>query len=227
MMHDPLISSEDAQTRPDPVRSPVGLAYPRWPLLSSIFVSGIVGIVCLLWRFAPCPPGFLHFTCGIGLWPGWLDMVFLWCLFLLGWLLAFIFGYGTIEVSSRRDQGVRGVLRSISSFEPVRHLLYMYAGLAFLGIVGLAWLKQFQFVPFALATIVIFVALWTVFRQRRQQRQGGQGQSDEDLLRQSIRYSARPGYVFRSLPLIRGIWPPYPPVRAGDTLGAQQPLDSV
>jgi hypothetical protein len=231
MLHDPLTSfsrdAQNAQNMPDPVRSPVGLAYPRWPLLSALFVDSIVGIACLIWRFVPCAPGFLHFACGVGAWPNWLIMLLLWGLFLIGWLLVFIFGYGTIEVSQHREEGVSGWLRAISTFEPVRHLLYLYAALAFIGVIALAWLNQFQFIPFAMATIVIFVALWIAFRQWRQQQQYRQPISDEELLRRSIGGSTHPLYVFRSLPVIRGLWPPHPPARSGGTLGTQQPLDSV
>src|SRR5712691_2129982 len=138
-MQDPLMSALRPQNqpvnqgRPDPLTSPVGLLYPRWPLLSAIMinVAGIAGY--LLWRFVPCPVGslsFLHGLCSAGSWNAWVQFLSIWGFFLLAWLLVWIFGYGTIEGSRRSSAPIRAFMRSATDFEPIRWLLFLYAGLA-------------------------------------------------------------------------------------------------
>jgi hypothetical protein len=236
-MQEPLLSAMPppnqavGRDRPDPLRSPMGPMYPRWPLLSAISINagGVIGY--FLWRFASCPAsalGPLGGLCHAASWPNWLQFALVWLAFLVGWLLAFIFGYGTIELSRRREVGVRRFFRSISHFEPIRHLLYIYGGLALLSIIVLWWLGRLQAVPFALASIIFFVALWTyIRRQRRPARQ----LSEEELLQQSVAATTSPWYVFRSLPLIRGIIPPRPLRNQGNpgtaAPGMQPPPDVI
>ena len=238
-MQEPLLSAMPYpdqrvnRDRPDPLRSPVGPLYPRWPLLSAILVNVGVVVGFLLWRFATCPTsalGPLNGLCYANAWPTWLQFVLIWLAFLVGWLLAFIFGYGTIELSRRREVGIGRFFRTISHFEPIRHLLYIYGGLALLSIIVMWWSGRLQAVPFGLASIILFVALWTwtyIRRQRRPVRQ----LSEEELVPQSVAATTSPWYVFRSLPLIRGIIPPRPLRNQGNpgtaAPGMQQPPDVI
>jgi len=192
-------------------------------------MGGVVGF--FLRHFATCPSialGPLSGLCYADSWPNWLQFALIWLAFLVGWLLAFIFGYGTIELSRRREVGIRRFFRSISHFEPIRHLLYIYGGLALLSIIVMWWSERLQPVPFALASIILFVALWTyIRRQRRSARQ----LSEDELLQQSVAATTSSWYVFRSLPLIRGIIPPRPLRNQGNpgtaAPGMQPPPDVI
>src|SRR5438105_15410487 len=98
-MQEPLLSAMPYpdqrvdRDRPDPLRSPVGPLYPRWPLLSAILVNmvGVVGF--FLWRVASCPTsahGHLRRLCYAASWTTWRQLVLISLAFLAALLLSFL-----------------------------------------------------------------------------------------------------------------------------------------
>lgn len=208
-MQEPLLSAtlpNQPATMPNPVTSRAGILYPRWPLMGAVFLNLLCAVGSLFWRFVPCPTGILSFLCGVDSLPGVAQFFVAWFLFLVFWLLSFIFGYGVIE--GGRNRPVRSFLRIATNFEPIRWLLAMYGVLAGLAILAMIFLNQVQPLAFSLASIVLFVVIWVFVRRARMLRRQTTAQEQHE---QSLAGVSRPLYVFRSLPLIRGIWRPSPP----------------
>lgn len=136
--------------------------YPRWWLLSAIgsyiFVLLVIGL-----RYGACavvqsdqgicrsdnPTSWQQQAMIVGA---------IWLLFLLGWLFSYAFGFGPLEVVKQGDSLTR-FLRSMTQFTPIYSLLLTYAGISLISIIVFWRLNYFQPVAYALACIVIFVAI--------------------------------------------------------------------
>lgn len=217
-MQEPLMSAAPPQNAqndtamPNPVTAPKGLLYPRWPLMAVVLLNILGFTGYLLWRFVPCPPAFLQMPaspCSIASWNPLAQFFLLWLAFLILWLLSFILGYGIIEGEWGRgiSPQVRFFLRAVSNFEPIRWLLFIYASLIAIITVSMLLFEKAEVLPLGLDSIVLFVTAWVFIRRPRKpaQQPTAQQQHEQDLAN-----SVSPAYAFRSLPLIRGIWPPTP-----------------
>ncbi|HEY1351781.1 MAG TPA: hypothetical protein VGF67_19340 [Ktedonobacteraceae bacterium] len=216
MEQEPLMSAaqhapQQHSALPDPVRAANGILYPRWPLLAALLLNAGCFIGYLLRRFAPCPGGLLSLNgriCQIDTIPGVAQFLGLWLIFLLLWLCCFISGYAALEGTIPTHAVVRRYLRAATTFDPIRWLLAFCAGCIFIATLTLLWRSQWLPVPLALNTIAMFVTCWIFIRRNRQQRRR---LSPDAQYQRNLANTASPLYIFRSLPLIRGIWRPSPP----------------
>jgi hypothetical protein len=139
-----------------------GILYSRWFVLSALFDLVLAILGYLSERIFPYPPGFLRPFWHISTW-NFLDQCLLVAgiliLFLLGSIVAFLFGYRFFEPPINTSVG-RKRSRSIN-FENLHWLLGIYAVLIF-GASLYGWLlKKMQPVPFALMLIFLFITAWT------------------------------------------------------------------
>jgi MFS family permease len=134
--------------------------YPRWWLLSAIFCSIATAlfiqfqpIICSL-RSSTSP------LCQIDSWTDWREfavVAVIWMIFLLGWLVALVYGFSTIEVSRQHRTGIATVLRAMSEFKTIYGLIYIFSTVAFFSIVVCWYLNWYRSIVFGYTSIVVFV----------------------------------------------------------------------
>jgi hypothetical protein len=133
--------------------------YPRWWFLSAIFCALLIGALKLV-EYLACTPRSSILLCQIDTWNDWRQEIVvgtLWLIFLAGWLCAFIFGVGPIEITRQRSSITR-MFRAISQVGTVSFLLLIYGAIAFVAII-ISWLaNHFNPTLFAFASIIIFTA---------------------------------------------------------------------
>lgn len=100
-------------------------------------------------------------------------IVSIWLVFALGWFVAYVFGLGPLEIPGKRGSGLATFFRAISDFGPIYIPLMIYGVLAFCSIVVTWFLGYFQPVPFAIASIVVFVANCSFLYRRSQLERRG------------------------------------------------------
>lgn len=134
--------------------------YPRWWILSGIFCSLLIGIWSLFTTFICKGTSSASTFCQISTGMDWQQVIgvaVIWGFFLLGWGTAFAFGVGPIEIR-RSHSPTAQFFTSISQYRPVYFFLYLL-GVFALGCIIIFWaLNRLQPLPFALYSIVIFVA---------------------------------------------------------------------
>ncbi len=180
-----------------------GWIYPRWPLLAAMCMApfAIVGyLIYLYYGGHICNLGLL---CDINLLPGWVEVPLIWLAFGLLWLLSLIFGIGSLEGPEPRSR-IATFVRHLSDFEQAHWLLISYGGAALLGIVMAILLRKLSPVAFALATIVVIVAICVLFWRppHTEEEQSAQAQYQREARR-----AATPLFVLRSLFPFNHIWP--------------------
>jgi len=134
--------------------------FPRWWLLSALFCCVLVGFVAVLLPVICSARASKAFLCQVNTWTDWQQGIIvggIWLLFLIGWVIAHVFGVGTIEVSREYRGSIANILRTISEFETTYVLLYIYGVLAFWAIVIMWYLNRFQSAAFALCSLIVFV----------------------------------------------------------------------
>ncbi len=155
----------------DPTK-PFRAWYPRWWLLSAMLCAVLVGGILLLQSLG-CKGRFANsFPCQFGNWPDWRQeatVVIVWAVFLLGWLILYVSCVTPIEFKHSRAAWPR-LLGSLSHFRAVYSLLYIYAGLAFCAIILMWIVKAIRPLPFAICTIIVFVANAQFFHRIRPQQ---------------------------------------------------------
>src|SRR5207244_3677260 len=102
--------------------------------LSALFDILLSCLGYIFWYFVPYPsgtPSFLSIFCEVYAWRFIEQCLPIWGIFLLGWLLSFLIGYRSIEISKgaqiSRKNRISNFFRSISDFERIRWLLCIYA----------------------------------------------------------------------------------------------------
>lgn len=171
--------------------------YPRWWILSALFINASVVVCYLCWWYIPCHAqdpnsldvvGYVCTNVGHINWPPWLQIVAIWLLFLLGWLVAYLFGMRPLERLDTRRGLMSKFLRAISNFHGLRMVLIVYGGLTSLFILFLLLGRHLQPISFALGSIIVFVGICAFFYSPvpRQRRRAGNGQQTwEDYVRQA------------------------------------------
>ncbi|MGH2497931.1 MAG: hypothetical protein ACRDIV_24785 [Ktedonobacteraceae bacterium] len=135
--------------------------YPRWWLLSAFFCYLLFGGAMLL-RPVLCLGFFsTSVACQFSTWTDWqrqiVVVLFIWAVFLIGWLVSHILGVRYVELAQGERTAVGSAVRIISEFKIIYPPLYIYGMLAFAAIV-VTWItNHFESVFFALASITIFV----------------------------------------------------------------------
>ena len=134
--------------------------YPRWWLLSAMFCGLLLGLL-LLSQAIVCQGGqATALLCQVGNWTDWRaggSVVFVWVIFLLGWLVTYVNLVRPIEFKNSHALLPR-FFKSISQFRAVYSPLLIYAGMALFAIVFMQILKSVHPLAFAFCTIVVFVA---------------------------------------------------------------------
>lgn len=134
--------------------------YPRWWLLSAILCGVLVGGILLL-QGLECKGSFAGSTlCQFGNWNDWrqgVAVVIVWAVFLLGWLLIFVNCVKPIEFDHSQSAWSR-FLAALSHYRAMYSSLYICAAMAFWAIMFMWILKSFHPLPFAICSIIIFVA---------------------------------------------------------------------
>lgn len=173
--------------------------YPRWWILSALFINATAVVCYLCWWYIPCHAqdpnsfdivGYVCDSVGHTSLPPWLQIGAIWLLFLLGWLVAYLFGMRPLERLDQRRGLVARFLRNISNFHGLRLVLVIYGGLTSLFILFLMLGRHLQPVPFALGVIIVFVGVCAFFynptpRRSSRERIGGTQQTWEDYVRQA------------------------------------------
>ena len=135
--------------------------YPRWWLLSAFLCYILFGGAMLL-RPVLCLGFFsTSVACQFSTWTDWqrqiVVVLFIWVVFLIGWLVSHILGVRYVELAQGERTAVGSAVRIISEFKIIYPPLYIYGMLAFAAIV-VTWItNHFESVFFALASITIFV----------------------------------------------------------------------
>jgi hypothetical protein len=203
-----------------------GWIYPRWPLLAAMCIAPFAIVGYLIYLYDESYTCILGIVCRTNLLPGWVEISLIWLAFGLLWLLSLIFGIGQLEGPELHGR-ISTFVRRISDFEPVRRLLIGYGGVALLGVALAILLGQLTPVAFALATIVIIVAICVYFwHPRTEDEQSAQAQYERQAGQ-----AATPLFVLRSLFPFNRIWPNrappvnnnQPPVQPGGWQGNQMP----
>lgn len=148
-------------SRPPDPGQPYRGWYPRWWLLSALLCAVVIGLLRVLQPVICAGRLAQSQLCGINTWTDWrqgLIVAAIWLMFLLGWLAAYVFGVGIIEISQkhRRTPAVR-VIRALSEFRALHVLLLIYGIVALCVIIVTWFLNVFQPVGYALSCIVVFV----------------------------------------------------------------------
>ena len=146
---------------PDIVRHR-GWGYPRWPLLAALCLMPFTIIGYLLEMFFETRSCTFGVLCTIDQLPGRLQIGIIWAIFGLLWLLWLPYGISHLE-GSADPPGIDGFLRRISNFETVRWLLVVIGIVTLLGILLATLFQRITPPIFALAMVVVFVALCTLF----------------------------------------------------------------
>ncbi len=135
--------------------------YPRWWLLSAIFCFFFVGMLALIQSLTCRVAVSGGLLCQINTSVGWQQgtiVALIWILFLFGWLIAYVFGVGTIEVTQQHRTAIVTIIRSISDFKIVYVILYLYSPLALLSIFITWHFNRFDPITFALSSMLLFLA---------------------------------------------------------------------
>ena len=154
--------TQPAQPRKPDLSAPYRGWYPRWWLLSAIFCGIIIGLFTVF-QPAICTarPSF-GWVCQINTWNDWrefLVVAVIWAIFLVGWLLGFMFGVSTIEVTQPHRPFIAVALRAMSEFKTIYEPLYIMGTLAFFAIVVCWYRNWYQSTVFGYCSIVVFVAV--------------------------------------------------------------------
>jgi hypothetical protein len=136
--------------------------YPRWWVLSAFISSVLLLLLTLFGRFFACSATSVG-LCNVASWHPVLQVAVIWAAFVLIWLLAFIFGVGTIEVPRRDRSSAAEFFRSLSEFGPLRFLLLLYGVIALWLLVVLWFLDRTTPISFAFLSMVVFVANCSFF----------------------------------------------------------------
>src|SRR5205085_1565820 len=139
--------------------------------------TGIIVLLSyIIWSLPFCLLGgiFKGSVCGGYPWPAWAQVLSIWSIFFVGWLLSLMLGIGSIEVPKRkRMSGTARFFRDISEFGPIQTILTFYGLVALLGIIvmwysNIIWPTKGFFPPalFALAVIVVFIGHCCDFYRR-------------------------------------------------------------
>lgn len=135
--------------------------YPRWWLLSGIVCSILIGVLALLQPILCGGRLSGGLLCQVNTWQDWrqgLVVALIWAIFLLGWLLSYLYGVNTIEISQGQRTPIAHFLRTISEFKTTSFLLTIYGTLALISIIVTWYFNRFQPAAYALASIAVFIA---------------------------------------------------------------------
>ena len=133
--------------------------FPRWWLLSALFCSVLIGLIALLLT-STCATRSSALLCQMAQWTDVrqeIPVVVAWVVFLIGWIIAHIYGVIYIEVDRQTRSPIAQLLRTISEFETTYALLYIYAGIAFWLIVLMWYFNRLQTAAFIICSLVVFV----------------------------------------------------------------------
>lgn len=133
--------------------------FPRWWLLSALFCSILIGLIALMVS-STCASRSSAVLCQMAQWTDVRQEIpvgVAWLVFLIGWIIAHIFGVIYIEVDRQIRSPIAQLLRTISEFETTYTLLYIYAGIAFWLIVLMWYFNRLQTAAFIICSLVVFV----------------------------------------------------------------------
>jgi ABC-type multidrug transport system fused ATPase/permease subunit len=148
--------------------------YPRWWFLSAIFCALLIGSFKLTEYLTCRPSEATRFLCQIDTQDAWEQVIVvavIWLIFLLGWLIAFLFGVRPIEITRQQDAATR-FFRALSQSSIVDFLLLVYAIIAFACILVIWLSEHFNAIEFALASLIIFVASCNILYKREPGERG-------------------------------------------------------
>ncbi len=173
-----------------------GGLYPRWPFLAAILLVPLT-IVAYMFHL------FDH-------WLGIFQVLALWAVFLLLWLLCFVLGLQPLELETPdpANAPIAYFFWNLSNFGRVRPLLVGYGCAAFIGIGAAAYLGKLAPLVLAWGVIVMVVAICALFWHPRAP---AQAQSAQALWQQTLNQTGSPWYVFRSIPPFNRLFPPRAP----------------
>ncbi|MFL5698439.1 MAG: ATP-binding cassette domain-containing protein [Ktedonobacteraceae bacterium] len=135
--------------------------YPRWPILATLILDlGTVAgyLINLHYSYHACNLGNL---CNISQLSGALEVMLIWLIFGALWLVLVILSVTILKNGTSRSI-IGYSLKRISNLESIHWLLVIYGALALLGIIVALLLNRLTPVAFALTTIVMMVALYTL-----------------------------------------------------------------
>lgn len=190
-----------------------GGLYPRWWILSAFITSILAVLLLLLGPHIACSA--TGNLCHFASWHPVIQVLVIWLAFILIWLLALIFGIGSIEVPRRERSRAAEFISSASEFGPLHLLLLIFGGLALCGLIAMWILDSTTGLAFAFCSIVVYVANASLFFRRTgyQQRNSLIGYGILGLLGLVLTLLYRlqdpreqPFYLAEALLIIAGIW---------------------
>ncbi|GHO46298.1 hypothetical protein [Ktedonospora formicarum] len=173
LKHESSAQTNETNTDTEAIRSYMGW-YPRWWLLSAFFSSLIVITGLAIWDTWLCSISQLEtnaaLICHLKGMPYLIQIVLIWLLFALLWLLMFIFCFKPIEVSSKQQGRIANLLRAASNFKPLRPVLVVQGILSWLLIIILWWRDDSPPVAIAMLAICVFLAHTHLFYRSTSER---------------------------------------------------------
>ncbi len=158
------------QNVPDIVGNRGGL-YPRWWILSAFVTSILAIMVLLLGPYFPCSA--TGNLCHLTTWNPVVQVLVIWAAFILIWLLALIFGVGSIEVPRREVSRLAEFIRSVSEFGPLHPLLLIFGAIALCALAVMWIVDSTSPFAFAFCSIVVFIANASYFFRHNGRQQRG------------------------------------------------------
>lgn len=241
-MQEPLLHALPDQNQginrnvPNIARGKLGW-YPRWWIISALLSSIVIVLIALIAPYSTCTlQGPFHFVCDFNGWNPIFQVLCIWALFGVFWLLAVALGVRAIEVPRREHErsALAKFFRSLSQFGSLHSLLLFYGLIAIGLLFTMWWMQKTTFLAFSFASIVAFVANCSFFQRisRRQRRvylmlYGLQGIVGLFMIGIFHRFNApeMPFLLLEGLLVLVGIIALFRPVPLEDTLTAQEILE--
>ncbi len=224
-----------------------GGLYPRWPYMASLIWMPFLFIGFSIETYYTYTNQVCHFgsaLCNLDKLPIYIPVIMIPILFALTWLLCFLFGFGSLEVNLTKTEideyslpmplnPILNFLWRITQFESIFWpYIFLTALCTFIAIYERNLLARipivFVFIGITLINAFCLI-LWFFRRRRRSQRT--QEELIADLANTPNEYSnwnlSGPAYLFRTLPIIRYLFPPRPrqgAVNAGNNNIRNNPL---
>ncbi|GHO81414.1 hypothetical protein KSD_91850 [Ktedonobacter sp. SOSP1-85] len=141
--------------------------YPRWWLLAAFLCTFTIVAGMLTWDGLLCPSARISsndaLICHVPNVPYLLQILLIWLLFGLLWLLIFTFGFKLAELPTDQPGTLGRILHACTAFEPLYPALLAQGAISWLLINIMWWRDNSPPIPFALLAISVFIAHCSLF----------------------------------------------------------------
>lgn len=149
--------------------------YPRWWLLAAFLCTLAIVAGMLTWDGLLCPSVRVNSSealiCHVPDVPYMLQILLIWLLFGLFWLLTFTFGFKPAELPTNQPGIFSQILYSCTAFGPLHPALLAQGAISLLIINIMWWHDNSPPIPFALLAISVFIAHCSLFHHSPPARQ--------------------------------------------------------